>query len=85
VAAALLVRDVGTDGTTLGRELGRAAPTRDAELVHAGGTLTVGLVGTGLAYGISTVVGGGLADGSIAVVALMGVLVGIVFLVAALR
>jgi hypothetical protein len=80
-----LIWDSGRYGTTLGDEIGRAAPTRDAELVHAGGTLAVGLLGTGLAYGVSTFISGGLASGSTAVVALMGVLVGIVFLVAALR
>lgn len=81
-----LVWDTGRYGTTLGQEIGRRAPTRGAEAVHAGGTVAVGLVGTGLAYGITAAARGGLGNpmgGS--VVALMGVLAGIVFLVAALR
>lgn len=49
VAAALLVRDVGTYGTTLGRELGRAAPTRRTELVHAVGAGLVAVLGVGVA------------------------------------
>jgi hypothetical protein len=49
VAAALLVRDLGTYGTTLGRELGRAAPTRRTELVHAVGAGLVAAVGVGVA------------------------------------
>lgn len=86
LVGAFLVWDTGRYGTTLGNEIGRQAPTSTAELVHAGGTLAVGLVGAGLAYGISVVMRDGLGSGSTtAVVALMGVLVGIVFLVAALR
>jgi len=45
VLGALLVWDVGRFGTTLGREMGGATATRETELVHAGGTLLVGLVG----------------------------------------
>jgi hypothetical protein len=86
LVGSLLVWDVGRYGTTLGEEIGRVAPSRDAELVHAGGTLAVGLVGAGLAYAVATVFkSGGVATTPASVVALMGVLVGIVFLVAALR
>lgn len=58
VAAALLVRDVGTYGTTLGAELGRAAPTRRTELVHAVGAGLVAVVGVGLATAVAEVAGG---------------------------
>lgn len=58
VAAALLVRDVGTYGTTLGAELGRAAPTRRTELVHAVGAGLVAVVGVGLATAVAGVAGG---------------------------
>ncbi|MFC7131748.1 MULTISPECIES: DUF7519 family protein [Salinibaculum] len=86
LVGAFLVWDVGRYGTTLGEEIGRRAPTRNAELVHAGGTLAVGLVGTVLAYGVATTIEADIAaDSPTAVVALMGVLAGIVFLVAALR
>ena len=58
VAAALLVRDVGTYGTTLGAELGRAASTRRTELVHAVGAGLVAVVGVGLATAVAEVAGG---------------------------
>jgi hypothetical protein len=45
IVASLLVWDVGRFGTTLGREVGRGTATRDTELVHAGGTLLVGVFG----------------------------------------
>jgi hypothetical protein len=86
LVAAFLVWDTGRYGTTLGREIGRRASTRRAELVHAGGTVAVGLVGVGLAYGITAATRDGLGTPTgNSVVALMGVLAGIVFLVAALR
>lgn len=58
VAVALLVRDVGTYGTTLGAELGRAAPTRRTELVHAVGSGLVAIVGVGTAVAVARVVDG---------------------------
>jgi hypothetical protein len=58
VAVALLVRDVGTYGTTLGAELGRAAPTRRTELVHAVGSVLVAIVGVGVAAAVARVVDG---------------------------
>lgn len=86
LVGSLFVWDVGQYGTTLGEEIGRHAPTRDAELVHAGGTLAVGLFGTAVAYGVGTLFeSGGAGTASTDVVALLGVLVGIVFLVTALR
>jgi hypothetical protein len=36
---------MGRFGTTLGRETGPKVPTQNTELVHAGGTLLVGLLG----------------------------------------
>ena len=45
VLCSLLVWDVGRYGTTLGREIGTAAETRGLELVHAGATLFVGVLG----------------------------------------
>ena len=86
LVGSFFVWDMGRYGTTMGREMGRAAGTRDAEVVHAGGTLGVGLVGIAAAYGIQRL----LASGTVkqtptAVVALAGVLAGIVFLVTALR
>ncbi len=82
----LFVWDMGRYGTTLGKEIGRHAPTRDTELVHAGGTLAVGLVGAGSAYAIQRLLSADIVqDSPAAVVALAGVLAGIVLLVAALR
>lgn len=45
ILVSLLVWDVGRFGTTLGREVGGTTATRDTELVHAGGTVLVGLFG----------------------------------------
>jgi hypothetical protein len=86
LVAALLVWDAGEFATTLGREVGRHAPTARAELVHLGGTAVVGVVGVGAALALRGV----LADWSVSqspasVVALLGVLAGLVLLVAALR
>jgi len=47
IVASLLVWDIGTFGTELGREVG-AGETRGVELVHAGATLAMG-VGAGVA------------------------------------
>lgn len=86
LVGSLFVWDMGRYGTTMGREMGRAASTRDAELVHAGGTLGVGLVGVAAAYTIQRLLASGtVAQTPTAVVALVGVLAGIVFLVTALR
>ncbi|MFC7073409.1 hypothetical protein ACFQJ7_00645 [Halovenus rubra] len=45
VLASLLIWDVGRFGSTLGREIGASTATRDTELVHAGATTGVGVVG----------------------------------------
>ncbi|MEF8786104.1 MAG: hypothetical protein V5A45_09245 [Haloarculaceae archaeon] len=80
------VWDMGRYGTTMGNEIGRHASTRDAELVHAGGTLGVGLLGVGAAYGLQRLLSMGAVEQTpTAVVALVGALVGIIFLVTALR
>lgn len=86
LVGSLFVWDMGRYGTTLGHEVGRNAPTRNAELVHAGGTITVGLLGVGAAYGLQRLLAvGSVQNSPTTVVALMGVLAGIVFLVTALR
>lgn len=86
VVAGLFVWDVGRYGSVLGREVGGGTATRDAELVHAGGTLAVGLLGTVGAVGLTSVVGPGSLPSTPATVgALVCVLAGLVFLVAALR
>jgi len=86
LVGALFVWDMGQYGTTLGEEVGRHAPTRDTELVHAGGTLAVGLLGAVAAAGIQRLLAAGsIQESPATVVALMGVLAGIVFLVVALR
>ncbi len=80
------VWDMGRYGTTMGNEIGRHASTRDAELVHAGGTLAVGLLGVGAAYGIQRLLTIRVVEQTpTAIVALVGALVGIIFLVTALR
>jgi hypothetical protein len=86
LVGSFFVWDMGRYGTTMGAEMGRGAETRDAELVHAGGTLSVGLLGVGGAYGIQRLLdSGSIQQTPTAIVALVGVLAGIVFLVTALR
>ena len=86
LVGSFFVWDMGRYGTTMGHEMGRSAGTREAELVHAGGTLGVGLVGVATAYGIQRLFSSGTVEQTpTAVVALVGVLAGIVFLVTALR
>lgn len=53
IGASLLVWDLGRFGTSLGREIGPDADTRDVELIHASGTLLVGLLGAAGAWGVT--------------------------------
>ena len=86
LVASLLVWDAGHYGTVLGREIGRRAPTRTTELVHAGGTLAVGLVGVALAVGLQAMLAEyTLPEPAQATAAFVGVLAGLILLVAALR
>jgi hypothetical protein len=52
VAATLVAWDVGQHAITIGEQFGRQAPTRRGEIVHAGGSVMVGVLASGLAYGI---------------------------------
>ena len=86
IVVSLFVWDAGRFGTTLGTEVGRQTPTRGTELVHAGGTALVGLLGAVAAYAVASGIERiELADASVAVVALLSVVAGILLLVAALR
>ena len=86
VLGSVLVRDLGRYGTVLGREVGRGAPTGRAEVVHAVGTVPVGLVGVGLALGLARLVTGTPVTPGVPVqVPLFGALAGVVLLVLALR
>lgn len=51
IAGSFIVWDLNTNAVSLGRELGRHTPTRQAELVHAGGSLLVATLGTVVAMG----------------------------------
>lgn len=86
IVASLLVWDAGRFGTVLGREIGHRPETRSVELVHAGGTVVVGLLGTVIAWGMTTQFRGALGAGSqVSAVALVAVVVGILSFVSALR
>jgi hypothetical protein len=86
LAASLLVRDAGAVAAGLGREVGRAAPSGDAELVRLGGTVAVGVVAVGVAAAIRLLLARiPPGDGTAAAAGLLAALVGIVALVAALR
>jgi hypothetical protein len=84
--ASLLVWDAGRFGTVLGREVGAGVDTRRVELVHAGGTVLVGLVGAALAAGVAAQFQGDLGVGrQVSAVALLALVVGILSFVSALR
>lgn len=86
IAASFVVWDAGEFGATLGYEIGRRNGTRSLEYVHAGGTALVGLVGVGLALGVTKLFDRGLAVASpTTVLALCSLLVGMVALIEALR
>lgn len=76
---AVLAWDVGENGIGIGAQLGRAADTRRAELVHAASSLVVGAVTAGLGYGVYL----GAASGQ-PLTALVFLLLGAVVLVSAL-
>ena len=52
VAAAVVTWDVGTNAIDVGDHLGREARTRRIEAVHAAASISVGVVTTGIGYGI---------------------------------
>jgi len=83
VLASLVVWDLGRFGTELRLEA-TGARTRRLELLRAGATIGVGLVGAGLAAGIEAVVDG-LSPGTPTTLALFFAVAGLVGLVAALR
>jgi hypothetical protein len=86
LVAALLVWDLGRYGTVLGREVGQGTSTRTPELLHAGGSLAVGLVAVLLAVGLGSATTAAVPGGSrLSALALLGVVAGIVLLVEALR
>lgn len=86
VVASLLVWDAGRFGTTLGREVGGGSDTRSTELVHAGGTVLVGLFGALVAaLAASRFQGGLVAESPLSTVALLAVVFGALAFAAALR
>jgi hypothetical protein len=86
LVVSLLVWDAGEYGTTLGEEVGRRARTRSGELVHAGGTIAVGVVGVGAALAVRALLAGQAVElSAVAVAGLVAALAGAVLLVAALR
>ncbi|SEO44934.1 hypothetical protein SAMN04487948_102470 [Halogranum amylolyticum] len=77
--SAVVAWDVGENGIGIGAQLGRAADTRRAELVHAASSLVVGAITAGLGYGVYRGATGGQP-----LTALVFLLVGAVVLVSAL-
>ncbi|WP_224448468.1 DUF7519 family protein [Haloprofundus salilacus] len=85
VTASLFVWDAGDYATRLGREVGRAAESRRAELVHLTGSALVGGVGVALAtlalYGVGPAsVPGGKRTAVVALFATLAALGGLVWL-----
>lgn len=79
-AAAVLAWDLGEQAINVGEQLGRAARTRNAELVHAANSTLVAVVGVTVAYGLFLVASGGQP-----VTALVVLLAAALLIVAALR
>ncbi|WP_233203992.1 DUF7519 family protein [Halegenticoccus soli] len=77
---AVLAWDVGENGIGIGEQLGRAAETARAELVHAAAGLLVGAFATVVGYGAYVAAAGGQP-----IAALVFLLFGVVALVSALR
>jgi hypothetical protein len=84
VAASLLAWDLGEFGATLGREVGRGAPSRRAELVHAVGGLALAALAAGAGVAVAVVVGAIPASGA-TMLAAAGAAVGTALLVVASR
>lgn len=76
---AVVAWDVGDNAIGLGRQLGRAADTRNAELVHAAASLAVGGATAGVGYGVYLAAAAGQP-----LTALVFLLLGAVVLVSAL-
>lgn len=53
--AAIVAWDVGEQGINLAEQIGRSANTKRVELLHMAGSVTVGLVAIGIAFGFSNV------------------------------
>lgn len=58
-AAAVVAWDLGEQAISVGEQLGRAAPTRTLELVHAANTTLVAVAGVAVGYGLFLAAAGG--------------------------
>jgi hypothetical protein len=77
---AVFAWDQGTNAVEMGRQMGTDAPTDRAELVHAGATLTVGVVTAVFAFVVYRLAGGGQPT-----TALVSMLLAAVVILSALR
>lgn len=84
VFGGLFVWDTGRFGSELATELGRNADLRTLEVVHAGAALVVGAAGVGTAAVLAGLLGT-RAAASPPTLALLGITLGLICLVAALR
>jgi hypothetical protein len=71
--AATLTWDLAEQAVTLGEQVGRGADTRRGELVHAGGSLAVGLAAGGLLLLVYRSVAGGFSPAALVVLLLAAV------------
>lgn len=58
-AAAVIAWDLGEHAINVGEQLGRAASTRNGELVHAANSTLVAVASVGLGYGLFLIAAGG--------------------------
>lgn len=73
--ALVVAWDAGEQAVGVGEQLGRAAPTRRAELVHVAVTAIVGAGGAAVGYGVYRLAGGGRPASALVVLLLGGVLI----------
>ena len=85
MAAAFVAWDVGTFGVSLGEELGARASTIRIELVHAGGTILVGVGAVGVALAVDRATDTAAVNSALNVPALVGAVAGLLLLVIASR
>lgn len=67
--------DLSEYAISIGEQLGRDAPTRRVELVHAAETSLVGAGGAAIGYGVFRVAGGNQPASSLAILLLGGILI----------
>ena len=75
MVATVVAWDAGEQAISVGEQLGRAAPTRRATVVHVAASTLVGAGGAAVGYGVYRLAGGGRPASALALLLLGGVLI----------